>query len=168
MAKSTKERNSNWHLSFEISPEPIIGSDGQSVRKAMVIARQGDLAYMTELELVNWSEDIAAFFEQVRSVFFQATVDGLPEFPNMEEPQAALIEEVTSDDDHHTGGDPLSVQHELFEDDETGQTFTVALYGEQQPAGGDVAEEHLPDDDQLSLFPDDDYYAALADERERE
>ena len=55
----------SWHLSFDISPNLTIGRDGEAIHKATAIAKRGDLAYMAELELVNWSEDIAAFFEQV-------------------------------------------------------------------------------------------------------
>ena len=53
---------------------------------------------MAELELTHWSEDIAAFFEQVRTVFFEAEVNGLPAFPDMaEEPPAAAEQESATD-----------------------------------------------------------------------
>ncbi|MBN1121802.1 MAG: hypothetical protein JXJ17_12040 [Anaerolineae bacterium] len=71
----------NWHLSFDISPELTFTRDRQPCHKATVIARHGDLAFMAELELVNWSEDIAAFFSRARSVF----TSGAPDFPDMTE-----------------------------------------------------------------------------------
>lgn len=76
--KHSKNDKSNWHLSFDICPDPVTGCDGQPHQKATAIARRGDLAYMAELELVSWAEDIGAFFEQGRSVFFEAEVNGLP------------------------------------------------------------------------------------------
>lgn len=78
----------DWEISFTISGEPQLTTDGQATYKATAIAKHGELAYMAELELTNWSEDIAAFFEQARPVFFDAQVNGLPDFPEMtEEPE---------------------------------------------------------------------------------
>jgi hypothetical protein len=73
----------HWHLSFDIDPQPVMGLDGRVTRKATAIAKRGDVAFMAELELENWAEDITAFFEQAKSVFFEADTRGLPVFPEM-------------------------------------------------------------------------------------
>ena len=88
----------NWHLSFDISPDLTIRRGGEAIHKATAIAKRGDLAYMAELDLVNWSEDIAAFFEQVRAVFFEAEVSGIPDFPNMADASPAVDEVVEVDE----------------------------------------------------------------------
>ena len=75
----------DWEISFTISGEPKLATDGQVTHKATALIKQGDCAYMAELELTNWPEDIAAFFEQARPVFFDAQVNGLPDFPDMTE-----------------------------------------------------------------------------------
>ncbi|MGF1506035.1 MAG: hypothetical protein ACFB51_13030 [Anaerolineae bacterium] len=74
----------HWHISFDIDPQPVMTLDGRVTRKATAIAKRGDVAYMAELELENWAEDMAAFFEQAKSVFFEADTRGLPVFPEME------------------------------------------------------------------------------------
>jgi hypothetical protein len=75
----------HWHLSFDIDPQPVMGLDGRVTRKATAIAKRGDVAFMAELELENWADDMAAFFEQAKSVFFEADTRGLPVFPEMED-----------------------------------------------------------------------------------
>ncbi|MBN1137663.1 MAG: hypothetical protein JXM73_13840 [Anaerolineae bacterium] len=72
-----------WRLSFDLSPDMLVKSDGTTCYLATAVAQHGDFAYMAEIRLQNWSEDIAAFFALVRSAYFQAEMSGLPEFPDM-------------------------------------------------------------------------------------
>jgi hypothetical protein len=105
----------DWEISFTISVEPQMTMDGQVTHKATALIKQGDCAYMAELELTNWSEDIAAFFEQSRPVFFDAQVNGLPDFPDMTEdkPEPSQddlpveTEELTPDEDEAAADEPL-------------------------------------------------------------
>jgi hypothetical protein len=78
-SKQKAQTKPGWHLSFDVNPEVTLTRDRQPCYRATAVARHGDLAYVAELELVNWAEDIAAFFAQARSVF----VNGSPEFPDM-------------------------------------------------------------------------------------
>jgi hypothetical protein len=131
----------DWEISFTISSEPKLATDGQVTHEATALIKQGDFAYMAELELTNWSEDIAAFFEQSRPVFFDAQVNGLPNFPDMtEEPeppqdnQPIEVEESTPDEDEAVTDEPLP-------EAETVSDYEVSFY----PAEGD-------DNNQLSLM----------------
>jgi hypothetical protein len=127
MAK--KAEKPNWLLSFEVGPEPTIGHDGQTHYQATAVARRGDLAYVAELELTHWSEDIAAFFEQVRAVFFEAEVNGLPAFPDMTEETPAAEQ----DDDADV---PAAV--ESNDALEAGNPAGETEYGEEGEADYDV------------------------------
>lgn len=80
-SKQKSPSKPSWQLSFEVSPDVTLTADRQPCHRATAVARHGDLAYMAELELVNWAEDIAAFFSQARAVF----TAGAPEFPNLAE-----------------------------------------------------------------------------------
>ncbi len=141
----TGKQKPNWQLSFDISPDPVIGRDGQVHRKATAIAKRGDLAYMAELELVNWSEDIAAFFEQVRSVFFDAEVNGVPEFPDMtgetpredtDKSEEVPIETTT---ESHPEPDPLMEEAEIQVDGDD-EDYDITFY----PAEGSVEDVDTP------------------------
>jgi hypothetical protein len=128
----------NWHLSFEINPDPVIGRDGQPRRKAAAIARHGDLAYVAELELVNWAEDIAAFFEQVRSVFFEAEINGLPAFPDMAESAPVETEDVEAVVEAGPETDEPAVETEAHEEDEP--EYDIVYY----PAEGEETDPSPP------------------------
>ena len=145
-----------WTLSFEVSPEPTIGRDGQPRYRAAAIARRGELAYLAEIELGNWAEDIAAFFEQVRPVFFEAEVSGLPEFPEMGE-EAAVEPDPPADET------PI-------EADETTPARQQAL--DLEASAQDGQDDPNPQDagplSRADFASDDDYYAALADVYEAE
>jgi hypothetical protein len=73
----------HWRLSFDISPDLVMGQDGKPCQKATATAQHGEFGYLAEIRLQDWPRDIAAFFEQVRNVFFQAETNGLPTFPDM-------------------------------------------------------------------------------------
>ena len=137
MAK--KAEKPNWQMSFEVSPEPTIGHDGQTHYQATAVARRGDLAYVAELELTHWSQDIADFFEQVRVVFFEAEVNGLPEFPDMtEEPPAAEQIDTTDVLADVEPGDSLEVDNPAGEteyDEEGEGEYDVTFYPAQDDAG---------------------------------
>jgi hypothetical protein len=147
MAK--KAEKPNWQLSFEVSPEPTIGHDGQTHYQATAVARRGDLAYVAELELTHWSEDIAAFFEQVRAVFFEAEVNGLPQFPDMTEESAATesddIADVPTDVESYNSPKPDNPVDETEYGEEGETDYDVTFY----PAQGDAGET---DPAQPSLF----------------
>lgn len=79
----------HWRLSFDISPDLVMGQDGKPCQKATATAQHGEFGYLAEIRLQDWPRDIAAFFEQVRNVFFQAETSGLPTFPDMSQANAA-------------------------------------------------------------------------------
>jgi len=121
-----------WQLSFDISPEMTLTRDRQPCHRATAIIRHGDLAFMAEVELVHWAEDIAAFFSRARAVF----TAGAPEFPDMagEAPTAdpASTGEVEGETDPEavSTGDVPDAGGEACE--ESGDEYDITFY----PAGG--------------------------------
>jgi|GEM_PF-6308284 len=145
MTRKGKQDKPNWQLSFDINPDPTVGRDGQTYWKAKAIAKQGDLAYMTELELRNWSEDIGAYFKQVRSIFFDVEVNGLPEFPDMSgetsPPETADSEDVSTDltsESHSEADTPMGEAEIQIDGDD--EDYDITFY----PAEGSVEDTDTP------------------------
>ena len=125
-----------WHLSFDISPNVTLTSDRQPCHRATAIARHGDLSFMAELELVNWAEDIAAFFSRARLVF----INGAPDFPDQleEAPGAEAADSTDAPVETETDHVPLSDvpidEEEVYEEGDDG--YDITFY----PAEGSTEE----------------------------
>jgi len=116
-----KSQKPNLILTLDIDPNVMFNNASQPIHKATVVAKQGDLGYVAEIELANWSEDIAALFQQMRTTFFDAETNGLPEFPDMNEAQPA--EEDAEPEEQEPESVP-DTNEEAFNDDE----YDITLY----------------------------------------
>lgn len=86
MAHTKQTAKPHWRLTFDVSSDLTVRPDGSTYYTTTAIGQHGEFAYMAEIQLHNWAQDIAAFFDQLRAAYFQVEANGLPDFPDMSTP----------------------------------------------------------------------------------